>query len=185
MFSSYLTLGFEHILDPGGLDHVLFIAVLTAPFLIKDWKKVLILVTAFTIGHSVTLALAAMNVIAINAQLVEILIAASIVITALINILDTGSQKMLPRYATASIFGLIHGLGFSNFFRSILGKDDIILPLLSFNIGVELAQIIIVICILVFSYVLVQKLKMNRTVWLWLISIPVAVYAVKLILERI
>jgi len=185
MFTSYLNLGFEHILDPGGLDHVLFIAVLSAPFLIKDWKKVLILVTAFTIGHSITLGLASLNIIKINGQLIEILIAASIIVTALINLLDSASKKMLPRYATASIFGLIHGMGFSNFFRSVLGNEDIVLPLLAFNIGVELAQIIIVICILVFSHVLIQRLKMNPKLWLWLISTPVAVYAFKLILERI
>ena len=162
------------------MDHVLFIAVLTAPFLLRDWKKVLILVTAFTIGHSITLALASLNFIKLNAQLVEILIAASIIVTALVNLIEYSSKKMLPRYLTATLFGLIHGMGFSNFFRSILGNEDIILPLLAFNIGVELAQIIIVICILVFSYVLVQRFKISRTIWLWLISAPVAIYAFKL-----
>ncbi|MBT8234375.1 MAG: HupE/UreJ family protein [Bacteroidia bacterium] len=185
MFSSYFKLGLEHILDPNGLDHVLFILVLTIPFLLKDWKKVVLLATAFTLGHSLTLALAALDIVNVNSQWVEISIAITILLTALLNILQNENLTNKMRYSTAAIFGLIHGLGFSNFFKTILGKDELILPLFAFNIGVEAAQIIIVLATLILGYILVEKGKLKQKYWVNGISVFVAVWAIKLIVERI
>jgi len=185
MFTSYLQLGFEHILDPKGLDHVLFILVLTVPFVLKDWKKVVLLATAFTIGHSLTLALASLNIIKVNASLIEILIAASIFVTAIFNIIGENRNTINLKYPTALIFGLIHGMGFSNFFKTILGKDDIILPLFSFNLGVELAQIVIVLITLVFGYIVVNYLKLKQKKWVYAVSIFVLIWSLRMIFERI
>lgn len=185
MFGSYLKLGLEHILDPNGLDHVLFIVVLTAPFLIKEWKKVIILATAFTVGHSLTLALSSIDFISVNASAIEIGIAVSIMITALYNLLDSKNLPLNTRYLIAGLFGLIHGMGFSNFFKSILGNESILVPLLAFNIGVEVAQIIIVIIVLTLSHILVDRLKLSRTIWLYTISSMVLIWSIKMILERI
>jgi len=184
MFKSYLTLGFEHILDPNGLDHVLFILVLTVGFLLKDWKKVILLATAFTLGHSLTLALSALDLISLDPRMIEILIAASILITAANNLVVKSHDKMYRAYLVASFFGLIHGMGFSNFFKSILGKDAIIIPLFAFNLGVELAQLVIILFLLVLNYIIVTSLKIKHKYWINLLSIAVIIWSFKLILER-
>lgn len=185
MFSEYLKLGFEHILDPDGLDHVLFILVLAVPYFIKDWKHVVWLATAFTLGHSLTLALASLNLIKVNSQLIEILIALSILVTGILNIKDMKKKSFNIKYPLALIFGLIHGMGFSNFFKSILGKDDIVMPLLAFNIGVELAQIIIIAITLLLTFLLVAKLKIKHAHWITFVSLAVIALSLKMIFERI
>lgn len=185
MFLEYLKLGFEHILDPGGIDHVLFILVLAVPYFIKDWKRVVLLATAFTIGHSLTLAFASLNIIKVNSQIVEILIAVSILLTGIINIKDINKTEYNLKYPLALCFGLIHGLGFSNFFKSILGKDDIVLPLLAFNIGVELAQLLIIGITLILTYFLIKLIKIKHSFWIGFVSVCVIILSLKMILERI
>ena len=157
MIGAYTELGFDHILDPQGYDHILFVVALCAIYLIQDWKKVLILVTAFTIGHSLTLALSSLKIVNISASLVEKLIPITIILTCIYNIWKARTnlpskqstvreEKVMANYVLALGFGLIHGLGFSNFFKAMLGRDEsIVMPLLSFNIGVELGQIVIVL----------------------------------------
>ncbi len=185
MFTSYLKLGFEHILDPNGLDHVLFILVLTVPFVLKDWKKVVLLATAFTFGHSLTLALASSDIIKVNSSMVEILIAVTIFITAVFNIVEFSKSKVSVKYTTALIFGLIHGMGFSNFFKSILGKDEIVWPLFAFNIGVELAQIVIVLLTLVLGFIAVRFFRVKQKYWVYGISGFILLWALKMVFERI
>lgn len=184
MFKGYLQLGLEHILDPNGIDHVLFLIVLVILFDIKQWKEVLILATAFTLGHSLTLALAASGTIPVNSTWIEILIAVSIAWTALMNLLTTqvqGSMKL--RYFSALGFGLIHGMGFSNFFKTILGDESLVVPLLAFNIGVEIAQVIVVLFVLLLSY-LITKTGLQRKHLVNGTSIIILLWAVKLIVER-
>lgn len=187
---AYFELGLSHILDPNGLDHVLFLIVLVITYALSDWKSVLILATAFTIGHSVTLALAAMNIITVDSSTVEILIAVSIALTALLNIAKPNgytrtSSNAILRYTLALLFGLIHGLGFSNFFKVILGKDSIIKPLLGFNIGVEIAQVIIVMFTLILSYILTQYLKVSRKHLVIGTSVIILFISLKMVFERI
>ena len=149
-FTFYLKQGVEHILDLNGYDHMLFVVTLCAVYQLKAWKKVLVLLTAFTIGHSITLALAGLGVLKLPQDLIETLIPITICLTALSNILfykRIASSKHNYNYWVALLFGFVHGAGFSNFFRSLfMGMDEnLVVPLLGFNCGIELGQIVIVL----------------------------------------
>ena len=188
MLYEFLKLGVSHILDINGVDHILFLVGLTIIYTIKDWKSVLWLATAFTIGHSVTLALAALDAIHVNSNLIEILIALSIFIVAISNVFiikiesgDTSSMRW--KYLSAGLFGLIHGIGFSNFFSVMLAGDSLTIPLLGFNIGVEIAQLIIVSAVLIISHFLIKLIP--RTPYIIAVSSIIALWAVFLIMERI
>jgi hypothetical protein len=168
-FWLYFTLGREHIADLSGYDHILFVAALCLGYLPRDWKKILVLVTAFTVGHSITLALSVLNIIEVSSKWIEFLIPVTIVITALACTYRKpgSSQKMSPVYLLTVLFGLIHGLGFSNYLKSLLGKNDnIVTDLLAFNIGLEIGQLIIVAAILVLSYLFLSILKINEKVYI-------------------
>lgn len=185
MFKGYLQLGLEHILDLNGIDHVLFLIVLVILFDIKRWKEVLILATAFTIGHSVTLALAAAGTIPVNTKWIEILIAASIAWTAIMNLINSKAESSMKlRYASALAFGLIHGMGFSNFFKTILGDESLVLPLLAFNIGVEIAQVMVVLAVLILTYLL-TKTGLQRKHLVYSTSFIILLWSIKLIIERV
>ncbi|MEY3321007.1 MAG: hypothetical protein RLZZ417_590 [Bacteroidota bacterium] len=197
IFYTYLTLGFEHIADLAGYDHILFLVALCAVYPWSSWKKVAILVTAFTLGHSLTLALAALNILNIPANIIEFLIPVTIFITAISNTHPSAmassekagfSRPMILKYVIALFFGLIHGLGFSNFFRQLTmpsQENDLIPQLFSFNVGVELGQLIIVAFILSFSFLLHILFKMNIRSWNIFISGAAAGIALMLMLERI
>jgi HupE / UreJ protein len=187
-FGLYFELGMEHILDPKGYDHIMFVVALCALYAGKDWKKLLILVTAFTIGHSITLALATLRLINVNSNLIEFLIPITIFLTAFSNILSKsdrlGSSKIQTNYILALFFGLIHGMGFSNYLRAILGKDQsIITQLFAFNIGLEAGQIIIVAIYLVIVFIFVDIFRVNRRDWRIIISAAVAGIALTMIAE--
>ena len=168
-FTFYFQLGTEHILTLDALDHILFVTALCLRYLWKDWKKVVVLVTAFTIGHSLTLALSALNYIHVNASLIEFLIPLTIAATCVNNIFQhfKEQQKRLPLiYFFALFFGLIHGLAFAGQFLSLEGKEGLVAHLLAFNLGIEAAQLLIVLLVLLISFAVVQLLKLSRTVWL-------------------
>ena len=187
MFRLYLELGIEHIADLQGYDHILFVAMLCAVFTFKEWKQVLILVTAFTIGHSLTLALATLELIRVSNAWVEFLIPVTIFITATGNIVagKPGAASARIKYALALFFGLIHGLGFSNYLRSLLGKHkSITVPLLAFNIGVELGQILIVLCILTLTALMIHFFKVKQRDWTLVLAGAGAGIALTLMLER-
>jgi len=187
-FGLYYGLGFDHILDVNGYDHILFVIVLCALYQSSDWKKVLILVTAFTIGHSVTLALATMKIINVNADLIEFLIPVTILITALSNLFTKDDRiaegKIWRNYLYAGFFGLIHGLGFSNYLRALLGQDQtIILQLFAFNVGLEVGQIIIVGLFMAISFIFVGLGNVTRRDWKMIVSSAVGGIALMLILD--
>jgi hypothetical protein len=172
-FQLYAKLGFDHITDLNGYDHILFIVALCAVYRPTEWRKLLILVTAFTLGHSLTLALAVLNIIQVPSELVEFLIPVTIVITALFNLRKpVKSQRSFGTltYWLAAAFGLIHGMGFSNYLRSLLGKSsDIITQLLAFNVGLEIGQLIIVTLLLTITFVVVEVAKVKHQLWsIWL-----------------
>ena len=174
-FRLYFELGMEHILDPRGYDHIMFVIALCTVFVIGDWKKVIILVTAFTIGHSITLALATLNVIRVNTALIEFLIPVTIFLTAISNIFSRTDtirrSKMQINYFLALFFGLIHGMGFSNYLRAILGKDEsIFTQLLAFNIGLEAGQIIVVAFFLLIAFIFIDIFRISRRDWRLVIS---------------
>jgi hypothetical protein len=168
MDALYFELGWRHIINWDAYDHILFIVALSAVYLLGDWRKVLVLVTAFTIGHSITLALSVLHIIRIPSALVEFLIPVTICVTALSNIVrkEHEPQKLQLNYFYALFFGLIHGLGFSNYLKSLLGsQENIVKPLFSFNIGLECGQIVIVMCILLLSTMMVKGTPVKRRDW--------------------
>jgi hypothetical protein len=179
-FQLYFGLGKDHILDyKNGYDHILFLVALCALYIGRDWKKILILVTAFTIGHSITLALSTLQIVNVKAELIEFLIPLTIFITATSNLFKNensiSDKPMQMNYVYASFFGLIHGLGFSNYLRSILGKNEsIITQLFAFNLGLEFGQIIIVVLFMSVCFILVDLFGLNRRDWKMVISSAVA-----------
>jgi hypothetical protein len=189
-FALYFGLGKEHILDVNGYDHILFVIALCTVYSVREWKQVLVLVTAFTLGHSITLALATLEIISVDAELVEFLIPVTIFITAVSNVIKkterhTGRNIHLS-YAYAAFFGLIHGMGFSNYLKSILGRDEsIVTQLLAFNLGLELGQIIIVAFFLVLAFILVDLFGVNRRDWKLVISSAIAGIALVLIKDKV
>ena len=153
----YLHLGFRHIMDWEAWDHILFVLVLTIRYQWTDWKKLLVLITAFTIGHSITLALSTLNWLNFPSSIIEFLIPVTILCTAISNFwvknFDFKSKYPLI-YFLALFFGLIHGLGFSTYLKSLLGKEEsILLPLFTFNLGLEIGQLLIVSIILILSLI--------------------------------
>ena len=178
-FTVYLRLGFEHLLDLRGYDHILFLAVLCAAYTLTRWRELLVLVTAFTIGHSVSLAVATLRLVRVDTGLVEFLIPVTIVATALTNLAglrraDPAEHRVAARplrYALALVFGVVHGLGFSNFLRLALGEErSLFLPLLSFNIGLELAQIVVAVGVLAVALAAVRLLSLPGRLWTLLLS---------------
>ena len=187
-FLFYLQLGWEHIISSDALDHQLFILALVAIFSFKDLKKVLILVTAFTIGHSVTLALSAFDIIRFPSNWIEFLIPCTIVFTALDNLIFSKNVEKLIKlnYFLALFFGLIHGMGFANSVRMMLAQEQsITFPLFGFNVGLEIGQIAVVIIVLSIFYLLSTFLKLQKKHWILLVSAPILVVSLKMAIERI
>lgn len=190
-FQLYFVLGKDHILDyANGYDHILFVLALCAVYVVSDWKQILILVTAFTVGHSVTLALATLNLISVNVAWVEFFIPLTILVTTVSNLFrkenlfQTAGVQI--NYAFALFFGLIHGMGFSNYLRALLGKDQsLAMQLFAFNIGLEFGQIIIVGIFLAVSFIVINLGGASRRDWRIIISSAVAGVALMLIKDRI
>ncbi|MEM0992989.1 MAG: HupE/UreJ family protein [Bacteroidota bacterium] len=169
-FDFYIKLGFQHISNLAGYDHILFLVVLCAVYRMEQWKKILILVTAFTIGHSITLALAALDTFAISSTIIKFLIPLTIFITALHNVLRSAtietSSKMGRNYLMALFFGFIHGMDFSNYFKALLmDASDITAPLLGFNIGIELGQLLIVFFIVGVAFLFLNVIGVKHRDW--------------------
>ena len=187
-FGFYFRLGWEHIMSWDALDHILFVFVLAAIYLLRDWRQVLILVTAFTIGHSITLALSALNIITVPSDWVEFLIPCTIVFTAAANLFMKNFTTAAIRfnYFLALFFGLIHGLGFANTLRFMLAQDgNFGWSLFGFNVGLEAGQIVIVSLILLLSYLVVQVFKAPRREWVLVVSAAVFSLALKMAIERL
>lgn len=187
-FAFYFREGIYHITDWKGYDHILFVAALCLPYLFNEWKRVLILITAFTLGHTLTLALSVFNKIIVPSNWIEFLIPVTILITAMENLWRNADNKQHSRwrYITALGFGLIHGMGFSNYLRSMLGQSQsIVKELLAFNIGLEVGQLVIVGSVLLCTFVFVQLLKTERKDWLLFISGGIFSLALMMALERI
>ena len=185
-FGLYFALGWQHILDLSGYDHILFIIVLCGGYVIKQWKNVLILVTAFTIGHSITLALSVLDKIRVPTNIIEFLIPVTIVITAVINIVGKSNHanKNL-NYLLALVFGLVHGIGFSNYLRSLLGRgSNIAGELFAFNLGLEFGQVTIVAFILFASFIAITFFKVVSREWNLFLSSSVFGIALIMATER-
>ena len=174
-FEFYLKLGFEHIANLDGYDHILFLVVLCAVYQINQWKNILILVTAFTIGHSITLFIVSLDFFSIPSRIIKLLIPVTILITSLQNVINIkqieNSTRMGKNYFMALFFGLIHGMDFSNYFKAlIMSPDEIVIPLLGFNIGIELGQLLIVLFIVLISFIFLNIIKIKHLKWNLFIS---------------
>jgi hypothetical protein len=187
-FAFYFKLGWQHIISADALDHQLFILALACVYAISDIRRVLILVTAFTVGHSLTLALSVLDVIRFSSKWVEFLIPCTIFITALNNIFQINSANKSARinYYLALFFGLIHGMGFANAIRIMLARDQTIgWGLFGFNVGLEAGQIFVVAIILLIGILFLSFLKVKKRDWIFFLSAGVFALSLKMALERI
>ncbi len=166
-FSNYLRLGYEHIVNLNGLDHIIFILALMAAFQPKSWLRIIIAVSLFTLGHSVTLALSAFNLVEVDKKLIEFAIPVTIMCTALFNLTKAGQkEKSRAKYWIAGIFGMIHGLGFANYYNMLtLGETTYWSALLPFNLGIELGQLLIVVVILLAMVIFQLIFQVKHQSW--------------------
>lgn len=182
-------MGLNHVLDFAAYDHILFLIVLTVVFGFNQWKKVVWLITTFTIGHTITLALAAYGILKIRMDIVEFLIPLTIFITAFFNVLrakKSSSGKENTNIIFALFFGLIHGLGFSNYFKMMIARgDDKLLPLLEFAVGIEGAQIIIVFVILLIGTLLQSFFRVAKRDWILVTSSIVIGFVIPMLINRV
>ncbi|WP_435578468.1 HupE/UreJ family protein [Gilvibacter sp.] len=168
-YSIFFSNGWEHIVDINAYDHLLFVMTLCAAFKFSEWKQVLVIITAFTIGHSGTLILSALDIIPTNPQLIDLLIPFTIMITAIANIVNYGKDGKFSdakfKYMIALVFGLIHGLAFASNFKFMLFSDSIVMPLFLFNLGIEVGQIFIVILFMLALWFYTKIIKGEHMKW--------------------
>ena len=172
-FWFYTNYGVNHVLDVNGYDHILFLIVLAIPYFFKDWKRVLLLVSVFTIGHTFSLLLAAYNVVSIKADLVEFLIPVTIFIVAIYNVFKAGkkTRRIAILFISTLFFGLIHGLGFAREFTMLIGKaEQKIIPLLEFALGIEIGQLIVVFLVLFMGLLGQTVFRISKRDWIMVIS---------------
>ena len=180
-FTIYGKLGFEHVLDPAGYDHVLFLIALAIPFTYRQWRPVVWLATLFTLAHCFSLALAAFQWVEVDSGWVEFLIPATILLTAGFNLwmLRQGwepSRAVTWHLLFTAIFGLIHGLGFSNYFGMLMsGEEEKAGPLLGFALGIEGAQLVVLGFVLPLSFFLLAKLRLPQKTYIAVVSLAILV----------
>jgi hypothetical protein len=188
-FQMYLQLGIEHITDLKGYDHILFLVTLMAVYQIKHWKKIIILITAFTIGHTTSLIVASFDLVSIPKPWIEFLIPVTILLTALANIFlpkaESSKGHQIYKYMMALVFGLIHGLGFSTYLKSLLRSEDSLAgPLFSFNLGIEAGQLMIVAGFILLGIFTMEIFKAKPREWNLVFSGAGLGTAIILMIER-
>ena len=188
-FLLYVKMGLNHVLDFTAYDHILFLIVLAVVFSFQQFKKVLWLITLFTIGHTLTLALSAYGVLKVDVKIVEFLIPVTIFITGVVNVFNLGktsSSKDNINLIFALFFGLIHGLGFSNYFRMMIGREeDKLMPLIEFALGIEISQVIIVLGILIIGSLMQSFFRVSKRDWVLVTSSIVIGFVIPMMIERV
>ncbi|MBP6795382.1 MAG: HupE/UreJ family protein [Saprospiraceae bacterium] len=185
-FATYFQLGIQHIADIKAYDHILFVIALCVIYKLEDWRKLLILITAFTLGHSLTLGLSALNILVFPSDVIEFLIPVTIFITAVLNLTrkNDANKMNAVNYFLPLFFGFIHGSGFSNYFRSLIGKEDsVVKPLFAFNLGIEVGQLIIESLFLAITLLVVKLIKIPHPIWSKIISFLIMILALYLMWE--
>ncbi|GIZ09143.1 HupE/UreJ family protein [Flavobacterium sp. UMI-01] len=189
-FLMYFQLGFKHILDVYSYDHILFLIALSVPFSFKDWKQILLLVTLFTLGHTMSLLLVIFGIVAIKVSVVEMLIPVTILIVALFNLFTAGKSNKkesinLIVFVTL-FFGIIHGLGFSSYFKSILSGNTVgkLLPLSEFSLGIEVGQLVVVFVMLILSYIVQTFFRFSKRDWTLVMSAFIIGVVIPMVLEN-
>lgn len=181
--------GMNHVLDINAYDHVLFLLVLTIPYMFKDWKRIILLVTIFTLGHTLSLVLAVYGIISVNASLVEFLIPITIMVVALYNVFTAGkkapSEKIGILFLSTLFFGLIHGLGFAGEFKMFVGRaESKLMPLIEFALGIELAQIIIVFVVLFVGFLCQTIFRISKRDWIVVLSAVVVGLVIPMLINN-
>ncbi|WP_026451150.1 HupE/UreJ family protein [Aequorivita capsosiphonis] len=186
-FWLYFNLGLHHVLDWNAYDHILFLIVLCASYNFSSWKKILILVTLFTLGHTLSLLLASYNIVSVSSKVVEFLIPITILVTAIFNIFSSGKGKKTERrgiyYMVTIFFGLIHGMGFASFFTA-LDSGNGMLSLLEFALGIEAAQLIVVIIFLIIAFIFQTIFRFNKRDWVLVVSSLVIGMTIPMLIEN-
>ncbi|WP_310991557.1 HupE/UreJ family protein [Aequorivita marina] len=186
-FWLYFNLGLEHVLDWKAYDHILFLIVLCAAYNFSSWKRILILVTLFTIGHTLSLILSNYNVVSVSSSLIEFLIPITILITALINIFGANKKKQTQKigvyYIVTIFFGLIHGMGFASFFNALDSGNEI-LPLLEFALGIEASQLIVVLVFLITAFIFQRVFGFKKRDWILVVSSLVIGMTIPMLIEN-
>ena len=186
-FWFYVDLGFKHVLDLGAYDHILFLAALATPFTFRKWKKVVLLATIFTIAHCTSLALSAFDVFTVDVGLIEFLIPVTIFLTALFNLIyvfkDAVDVGMYLHSLATAFFGLIHGFGFSNYFKLLMAEEeDKVTPLLGFATGIEFSQVAIILIVLGVAYVAQNYLNLKKKHFITILSILIMAITIPLLI---
>ncbi|MCL8008523.1 HupE/UreJ family protein [Gelidibacter japonicus] len=181
--------GMNHVLDINAYDHVLFLLVLTVPYMFKDWKRIILLVTMFTLGHTVSLVLAVYGIVSVDASLIEFLIPITILVVALYNVFTAGkkatSEKIGILFLSTLFFGLIHGLGFAGEFKMFVGRaENKLMPLVEFALGIELAQIIIVFVVLFLGFLSQTIFRFSRRDWIVVLSAVVVGLVIPMLINN-
>ena len=180
--------GINHVLDIKGYDHLLFLMVLAVPYVFKDWKRVLLLITMFTLGHTLSLVLSTYGIVTVNGKLVEFLIPVTILIIAVYNVFTASKKgkgnKIGLLFFTALFFGLIHGLGFARYLKMLAGQsENKIELLLEFALGIEIAQVIIVFVVLFLGFLGQTIFRFSRRDWVMVISAVVVGLVIPMIIQ--
>lgn len=185
-FWFYFKEGLFHVLDWDAYDHILFLIVLAAPYLFASWKKLLYLVSIFTIGHTISLALASYDIVSVDTTIIEFLIPVTIMLTAIYNIFTAGKShkntKMAIYFTATMFFGVIHGFGFSTYFKMMTaGSDSKLMPLIKYTLGIEVAQITIVIAVIILGFIAQTIFRFSRRDWVLIVSAIVIGVAIPLL----
>lgn len=189
-FWIYFQIGLKHVLNIHAYDHVLFLIALTIPYAFKDWKRILLLISVFTIGHTLALLLSVFGIIAIKVNIVEFLIPITILITAFFHLFTAGKASKNGSinliFFVTLFFGIIHGLGFSNYFKTILGGSPTskLLPLGEFALGIETAQLIVVFVVLIISYIVQTIFRFSKRDWALVMSAFIIGVVIPMIVEN-
>ena len=171
-FWVYFQIGLHHVLDIQAYDHVLFLMALVIPFTFKDWKKIILSVTLFTLGHTTALVFSVYKILVVKASFIEFLIPITILLTAIYNLASIGKSNKKGKinwvFLITLFFGIIHGFGFSNYFNTLLGgnSNSKLVPLLEFALGIEAAQLSVVLAVLVLAYIVQTVFKYSRRDWI-------------------
>ncbi len=180
--------GMNHVLDINAYDHVLFLIVLTIPYIFKDWKRVLLLVTVFTLGHTLSLTMAAYGTFSVSDDLVEFLIPVTILVVALFNVFTAGKGAQRERvgvlFLSTLFFGLVHGLGFAREFKMFVGSSESkLVPLLEFALGIEIAQVIVVFLVLFLGFLFQTIFRFSKRDWIMVVSSVVVGLVIPMLLS--
>jgi HupE / UreJ protein len=187
-FNLYFGLGINHIITWQALDHLLFVAALCLRYSWQQWKKVAVLVTAFTIGHAVALMLAGFGYLQVPVKLIEFIIPLTIAITAIDNLRvkqKTAKKKLPLIYFMALFFGMIHGLAYAITLLNLEGANELVIQLFAFNLGIEFAQLLVVAIVLAVSFIFVNVMKVNKTGWVKVLSVIILLVALKMAVKRV